>query len=272
MSTVRHYHHSFRYSYETSLRKHFLLIGIWAVFIIILLLLAFYFIEPSRALLKLEDLSLTGLTLACFATFFRLAAAYIFALILAIPLALFITKSPRLEKILLPTFDIVQSVPVLAFFPVIVLLFVKVNFFEGAAIFVLFMAMLWNIVFSMVGGLKTIPQDIEAAAFVFGSKGIRKLTTVTLPAVFPYLIMGSLLAWGQGWNILIVAEVLHNYIPGGTQSQDLYGLGSLLVNASYQGKNLPFISALVAMVILIGLMNFFIWQKLLHLAERYKFD
>ncbi len=272
MIPVRHYHHSFLYSYETSLRKHFFVIGLAAVGIIVLLLLALHFIAPSRALISPSELSLTRLIEACFSTFYRLTIAYILALVLAIPFALLITKSPKLERILLPTFDIIQSIPVLAFFPVIVLVFVKVNFFDGAAIFVLFMAMLWNIVFSMVGGLKTIPQDIEAAAFVFKSKGFRKLVSITLPAIFPYIVTGSLLAWAQGWNILIVAEVLHNYIPNGNSSQDLYGLGSLLVNASYQGKNLVFISSLVAMIIIIGLMNFFIWQKLLHLAQRYKFD
>lgn len=272
MAAVRHYHHSFHYSYETSLKKHVFVVGLAAILIIALILLALHFIAPSRVLINPSELSLTELIAACAATFYRLAIAYILALVFAIPLALLITKSPKFEKVLLPTFDILQSIPVLAFFPVIVLVFVKVNFFEGAAVFVLFMAMLWNLVFSMVGGLKTIPQDIEAAAFVFKSTGFRKLFNITLPAISPYIITGSLLAWGQGWNILIVAEVLHNYIPNGNQSQDLFGLGSLLVNASYKGQNLVFILSLVAMVILIGLMNFFIWQKLLHLAERFRFD
>jgi NitT/TauT family transport system permease protein len=198
--------------------------------------------------------------------------AYCFSLVISIPLALIITSTPRIEKFLLPFFDILQSVPVLAFFPVIVLAFIKFNFFEGAAIFVLFMAMLWNLVFSMIGGLKIIPSDIISAATVFKARGLKRLWYITLPAIFPYIITGSLLAWAQGWNILIVAEVLHNYIPNSSPSQDLYGLGSLLVNASYQSNNVAFLASLVIMIIIIGILNFFVWQKLLHLAERYKFD
>ena len=40
----------------------------------------------------------------------------------------------------------------------------------------------------------------------------------------PYIVTGSLLAWAGGWNIIIVAEVLHTYIPGG--ARDLFGIGS----------------------------------------------
>lgn len=272
MATVRHYHHHYHFSYNTSLRRHFGSVIVILSVLTLILLTAFSFIAPHRPLINLDQLSFWDLGQASFATFYRLSVAYVLALVCAIPLALLITSTPKVEKYLLPLFDVLQSIPVLAFFPLVVLVFIKIQFFDGAAIFVLFMAMLWNLVFSMVGGLKTIPEDIESAAKVFGAKGWNKLRYITLPAVFPYLTTGSLLAWAQGWNVIIVAEVLHNYIPGGTSDQDLIGLGSLLVNASYLGKNLVFLAALTVVVVLIALMNFFVWQKLLHLAERYKFD
>ncbi|MBI4039898.1 ABC transporter permease subunit, partial [Candidatus Daviesbacteria bacterium] len=242
------------------------------VILIVALLVVFRFIYPAQPLINLDQLSFLDMVAAGIASVYRLIIAYILSLVFSVPLALLIVATPKLEKVLLPFFDIVQSIPVLAFFPVIVLLFIKVNFFEGAAIFVLFMAMLWNLVFSMIGGLKTIPQDINSAAVVFGATGLKRLWFITLPAILPYIITGSLLAWAQGWNVLIVAEVLHNYIPGGTTAQDLSGLGSLLVDAGYQGKNSVFLVALLVMILLIGLLNFFVWQRLLHLAERYKFD
>jgi NitT/TauT family transport system permease protein len=124
----------------------------------------------------------------------------------------------------------------------------------------------------MIGGLKTIPKDILDAAIVFNVKGFKKLRFILIPSVFPYLITGSLLAWAAGWSILIVAESLHSYIPKGQAVQDPLGLGSLLVNSFYNGQNTVFLASLITMVIVIALINFFIWQKLLHLAERFKFD
>jgi len=66
--------------------------------------------------------------------------------------------------------------------------------------------------------------------------------------------------------------VLHTYIPGGTTSQDLLGLGSLLVDANAQGRNGVFLAALTAMILLVTLLNLAVWQPLLHLSQRFRFD
>jgi NitT/TauT family transport system permease protein len=219
-----------------------------------------------------QSISVWTIVSALSFTFIRLIVAYTLALFVAIPLALLAHKNATMEKILLPLFDIVQSIPVLAFFPVLVLFFIKFNFLDGAAICILFLAMLWNIVFSLVGGLKVIPSDIGEASQVFGVTGFRYITTVAIPAIIPYLITGSLLAWAQGWNIIIVAEVLHTYIPGGTGSQDLFGIGSMLVQSISSGQTTVFLYALLGMIIVIAILNFLVWQKLLHYAERFRFE
>jgi len=268
---IRHYHHHYHFSYLTSKKRHFSSVLIVIAIVTAIILALFRFAEPENTI-KLSQLSLTVILLASFNTIFRLLVSYVFALALSIPVALLITKSERWERVLLPISDIIQSVPVLAFFPIIVLVFIKLNLTEGAVIFILFMAMLWNLVFSMIGGLKTIPKDILDAAKIFGIHGFKKLRYITIPAIFPYIITGSLLAWAQGWSLLIVAEALHSYIPNGAMANDPLGLGSLLVNSFYQGQNSVFLGTLIAMIILITLINFFVWQKLLHLAERFKFD
>ncbi len=272
MSAIKHYHHHYHFSYTTSLKRHFSSFIVVVLLLLVFLFLAFNFIAPTQPLLNIDQLSFSNLLLATFNSVYRLFVAYMIALVLSVPLALLITFSQKLERVLLPFFDILQSIPVLAFFPILVLVFIRFNSFQGAAIFVLSMAMLWNLVFSIIGGLKTIPQDIEAAAIIFKATGYKKLFYITLPSIFSYIVTGSLLAWAQGWNILIVAEVLHTYIPNSSTKQDLLGLGSLLVNAGYYSKNSVFLAALISMIIVIALMNFFIWQKLLALAERYKFD
>lgn len=272
METVRHYHHQYHFSYLTSVKRHFSIVGVVLAALVIILLFSFRYLSPNKPLVSLIQISPVDLLFATGATFFRLSIAYVIATLIAVPLALLTTASAKLERILLPMFDILQSIPVLAFFPVIVLVFLKFGLFEGSAIFVLVITMVWSLVFSMVGGLKSVPADVNAAAFVFGARGIKKLHYVTLPAVFPYLLTGSLLSWASGWNIIIVAEALHNYIPNGSPAMDLFGLGSILVNASYHSQNAVFLSGLVIMIVVIGLLNFFVWQKLLHQAEKYKFD
>ncbi len=271
MAAPRHFYHHHRLIYSTTLRRHLTSVAVVLVLLILVLIFIFNSIYPQKPL-SLSQLSFLDLILATISSLERLLIAYCFALFFSIPLALLITVTPRVEKVLLPFFDVLESVPVLVFFPVIVLVFFRIGSFEGAAVFILFMAMIWNLVFSMVGGLSTIPQDIKEASVIFRAKGLKKLWYITLPSIFPFIVTGSLLAFAQGWNILIIAEVIHNYIPGGTAAEDRFGLGSLLVNSSLQGNTSLFIASIAVLILIITLINFFVWQKLLKLSERYKFE
>jgi len=272
MDNRKHINHAgrhFGYSYPKSLSQR-----LHAAFTPFMVIVAIFVLLRISSIFPFVSLatSPTTIAFALLATFVRLLIAYAFAIVISIPLALLVTRSPIMERILLPVFDIAQSVPVLAFFPLIIVFFIHFGFSDGAAIFVIFLSMLWNIVFSLVGGLNVVPSDIKAAAHVFGIKGGSYVRSVLIPAIVPYLVTGSLLAWAQGWNIIIVAEVLHTYIPGGAVQNDLFGIGSMLVNATANGQNGVFIIAMLAMILLIAFLNFFIWQKLLRYAERYKFE
>ncbi len=205
-------------------------------------------------------------------TFFRLCLAYVCALITAIPLAYIATKNKTFEKILLPVFDVLESIPVLAFFPVLVLFFIHIGLPDVAALSVIFLAMLWNIVFAIVGGFKIIPKDIMYASHVFNIRGWNYVRSVLLPSIFPQIVTGSILAFAQGWNLIIVAEIIHTYIPLGTESQDLFGIGSIMANAGTHGNTTLFITCLAILVACIALLNFFVWQKLMKYSEKYSFE
>lgn len=270
---IHHLHQRIRVSYPISTgQKIYSIVVIPLAVLFAALVVITLFSSRFPNLPAISTIDYQSLALALFATFVRLLIAYVLSLLLAIPLALLVSENAWTERVFLPFFDVVQSIPVLAFFPVVILFFVKLNFFDGAAIFILFLSMLWNIVFSVVGGLKTIPQDIKNAAIVFGVRKIKYIREVLLPSVVPHIVTGSLLAWAQGWNIIIVAEVIHTYLPGGMPSQDLYGIGSILVNAIASGQNNLFFLSLLLMIGAIAILNFFVWQKLLRYAERYRFE
>jgi NitT/TauT family transport system permease protein len=265
------YQHRPHILYRTTPGRHFMATFVVIVLLAVATVLILHFANPRNAF-DINRISFGDILAATLNTFFRMFVAYIVSLVVAIPLALFIASTPRMQRFLLPVADILQSIPVLAFFPVIVVFFTASQAFELAAIFVIFIQMVWNIVFPVIGGLQTIPDDIRSAAIVFDVRGWRKFWNITLPAIVPFVITGSLLAWAQGWTIVIVAEVLHTYIPHGTPSQDLLGLGSLLVDSNAQGQTSVFVATLATMILLVALINFFAWQPLLHFAQRFRFD
>lgn len=272
MVKLRRYPHPrHRPLYETTLSRHLVSVVIAIGLAIGLAALFIHFAYPRNGF-DINRISIADIAIGALNTFYRMAFAFALSLVVAIPLALFISSTPRLQSILLPIADILQSIPALAFFPVVAAFFVANNAFELAAIFVIFLSMLWNIVFPVIGGLQTIPDDVKSAALVFNVHGWRRFWYITLPSLFPFIVTGSLLAWAQGWTIVIVAEVLHTYIPNGKISQDLLGLGSLLVDSNAQGRNGVFLAALTAMILLVTLLNLAVWQPLLHLSQRFRFD
>ena len=263
------HHHYIRYPVTPGER-------LWAIFLGPLLIVALMYLAftlyPTLAPPSGPVVPLSSIMLAALYTCVRLFVAYVFAVIVAVPLALLVTYNATIETLLLPVFDVFESVPILALFPVIILVFIQFNFLNGAAISILFFTMLWSIVFTLVGGLKIIPRDIIYASQVFGVHGVARLRRVILPAIIPQFVTGSILALAQGWNIIIVAEVLHTYIPHGTSAQDLFGIGSILVSAAANGQNEVFLASVVVMVVIIAVFNFFVWQKLLHFAQRFRFE
>lgn len=221
-----------------------------------------------------EYASQAGMLLAALgASMLRLFFAYGLALIVGVPLGLLAELNPRLENVLLPVYDVMESLPILAFFPIAILFFVHSGFLEGAALLIIFFSTVWTVAFSTIGGMKIIPKDVKAAGKVFGLSALGRLRHITLPALFPPLLTASILAVADGWNLIIVAEALHVYAPAGdTSAHDLFGIGSVLVSASASGDTSLLLSAMGILVASITLVNIFFWQPLLGRAENYKFE
>jgi ABC-type nitrate/sulfonate/bicarbonate transport system permease component len=82
------------------------------------------------------DYALEGgeLFIALGASALRLLSAFLLALVFGIPLGLLAESNPRVEGMLLPVYDVLESMPILAFFPVIILFFIRSDFLEDATL------------------------------------------------------------------------------------------------------------------------------------------
>ncbi len=273
MKTGKRVHHYFshrgRHKHVTSV-SHRLLSGILLPLLLVLVASAGVF--GFRAVPTSFTSELGTLLVALGASLMRLFVAYLFALVIGVLLGLLAERGKRTESILLPVFDVLESMPVLAFFPVIIILFLHAHLLEGAAIFIIFFSMVWNIAFSVVGGVRQTPADILSIGTVFGLSKWERFRKILLPSVFPAVLTGSILAVADGWNIVIVAEALHAYAPVSTDAHDLFGIGSILVTASAGGDTTTVILSMTVLVIVIAFVNIALWQPLLAYAERYKFE
>jgi len=266
---LRYFTHRGRHSHPTTLAHR-----IGSGVLLPLILVGVATITATGSVVVPSHFSATAGTLlaALGASVLRVVVAYILSLIIGVALGLLAEYGRRTESALLPVFDVLESLPVLAFFPAVIILFLKANFLEGAAIFIIFFSMVWNIAFSVVSGLKQMPADVKAVGKVFGLSRGQRLRKILLPAIFPPTLTGSILAIADGWNIVIVAEALSVYAPHATNAHNLFGIGSILVTASTNGDTSTLVAAMGLLVIFIALVNLVLWQPLLAYAERYKFE
>ena len=114
-------HHRHMVSYPRSLRQSFYTLILMPLLVLVV---AAVCVRLFAITVPAEQITLPTLLMALGATFTRLFIAYLIALVFSLPLALLVTWSPSAERIFLPLFDIMQSVPVLAFFPVAIVFFV----------------------------------------------------------------------------------------------------------------------------------------------------
>lgn len=266
---MHHAHHVARVSYPVSFLHRFYVLVIAPLFVFGLVYLAVRLFPGSGTG---DVVTFSTIIAACGATLLRLMVAYAISALFAIPLALLVERNRIFEAILLPLFDVFESIPNLAVLPILIIFFLYVHFLEGAAIMILSLTMVWNIVFALVGGLQVIPKDVTYAARIFGLEGFSYVRRLVIPAVFPQFVTGSILAVAQGWNIIIVAEALRAYAPSGSSASDLFGIGSVLVHASAYSQNGTYLTAFFAMVAVIALFNLLVWQKLLHYSQRFRFE
>ncbi len=206
----------------------------------------------------------------------RLVIAYIIALSWTLGAGILIARSQRLSRLLVPIFDIGQSIPATALFPLVVILLVdpfKNSPYLGftlnlASVLLILTGMQWYLLFNIVGAVNGVPNDILEATAAYRIRGRRFVKEILIPASFPAILIGSIQAWGGGWNALIVSESIGPNVS-------VPGLGSFLVQASSREPALGAVEIYASLLVMTGtvlIINRLVWRRLLRKADRYKFE
>ncbi len=203
----------------------------------------------------------------------RMLAAYAISLVFTLIYAYVAAFNPRAEKIMLPMLDILQSIPVLSFLPVVLLAFVAL--FPGsrigvnlASIILIFTGQVWNMVFAVYHGFITVPRDLRESALSLNLSSWQRFRTLELPYAMVGLVWNSMMSWAGGWFFLMAAEMFSL----GSRSYQLRGLGSYLQTAANQGRWGAELAGLITLVLVIVLMDQLIWRPLLAWAEKFKME
>ncbi len=209
-----------------------------------------------------------GLGLA--ATFARVGGALFLTLLWTIPVGVAIGTSRRLASILQPVVQVVASVPATALFPVFLLALLHLPGGLNLAALVLMLAgTQWYLLFNVIAGSSSIPQDLRSITDLLQLSRWDRWRTLILPAIFPFVVTGSITASGGAWNASIIAE----QVEFGGSTHSTLGVGSLIAQATSKGDYASLLAGTLALVFVVVLINRTFWLKLFRLAEsRYRME
>ena len=226
----------------------------------------------ARAFLPIPT-HILALPVLLFYSFYRMFFAYVLSFLFSIIYGYYAATNEKARKYLLPLLDVMQSIPILGFFPAAVFFFIST--FHGstigieiAAIFLIFTSMAWNMTFGVYESITTIPDDLKSAANSFGIKRFKRFRNLVFPACIPKLVYNSMISWSGGWYFLIASEI----ISLGSEKYKLPGIGSYLVETTANGQIAEAFAGLAALIAVVLAMDLLLWRPLSVWAEKFRYD
>ncbi len=202
----------------------------------------------------------------------RMTVAYILSIIFSLFYGRVAAYHQRAEKILMPLLDVLQSVPILSFLPV-VLLSLSAILPEGiaaeiASIVLIFTSQVWNLTFAWYQSLTTIPKELKEASSIFRLNSWMKFKKLELPFGMISLVWNSMMSWAGGWFFLMAAEIF----TVGSRDFRLPGLGAFLHEAANQSNYNAIAWGIITLILTVVTLDQLVWRPLLAWSDRFKVE
>jgi nitrate/nitrite transport system permease protein len=170
----------------------------------------------------------------------RVAMGYGLAAIAGVTIGTIIGQSIWAMRGLDPIFQVLRTVPPLAWLPIALAAF---RDSQPSAVFVIFITAIWPIIINTAVGIRNIPQDYRNVAAVLQLNPLEFFRKIMLPAAAPYIFTGLRIGVGLAWLGIVAAEML----TGGV------GIGFFIWDA-WNSSRLPDIVIALAYIGIVGFM------------------
>jgi len=169
----------------------------------------------------------------------RVGVGYSLAAVVGIALGVLVGQSVWAMRGLDPIFQVLRTIPPLAWLPLSLAGFRDA---QPSAIFVIFVTSIWPIIINTSVGVRNIPQDFRNVAAVIRLSWWEVFWKITLPATVPYIFTGLRIGVGLSWLAIVAAEML----IGGV------GIGFFIWDAWNSSR----ISDIIVALVYIGIVGF----------------
>mgnify|MGYP001179607857 CR=1 FL=1 len=175
------------------------------------------------------------------ASLFRVGVGFGLAVLVAVPLGLWMGWVKGAYVTLNPLFQMLRPISPIAWIPIAILWFGVGNV---SPIFLIFLASVFPMVVQTTVGVHTIDKRYLRAAANFGVSRATLFRQVVIPAVLPQVIVGMRIGLGVAWLVVVAAEMI------ALRS----GLGYLIMDSRNAGNRYDLVIAGMIIIGLIGLL------------------
>ena len=169
----------------------------------------------------------------------RVAIGYGLSAVVGVALGILIGQSLFAFRALDPLFQVLRTVPPLAWLPISLAIFQQAG---PSAIFLIFITAIWPIILNTAAGVQNIPPTYRNVGRVLALSPFTYLVRIMLPATVPYMFTGLRIGVGMSWLAIVAAEM----VQGGT------GIGFFI----WDSYNSSLLTDTIVALIWIGMVGF----------------
>ena len=176
-----------------------------------------------------------GLGLRVLTSLQRVAIGFGIAAVVGVSVGAFIGQSIWAMRGLDPIFQILRTVPPLAWLPLSLAAFMDSG---PSAIFVIFITSVWPVLINTAVGVRNIPQDYRNVAQILQLNQVEFFFKIMIPAAAPYIFTGLRIGVGLSWLAIVAAEMLTGGVGIGFFIWDAWNssrLSDIIVALAYIG-------------------------------------
>jgi nitrate/nitrite transport system permease protein len=135
----------------------------------------------------------------------RVGFGFSLAAVVGIALGVLIGASKWAHRGLDPIFQVLRTVPPLAWLPISLAAFHQA---QPSALFVIFITSIWPVIINTAVGVRNIPDDYTNVSRVLRLSPLEHFWKVLLPATTPYIFTGLRIGIGMSWLAIVASEML----------------------------------------------------------------
>lgn len=175
------------------------------------------------------------------ASLMRVGVGFSLAVLVAVPLGLWLGWVRGAHSTLNPLFQILRPISPIAWIPIAILWFGVGN---ASPIYLIFISSVFPMIVQTTAGVHSIERRYLRAAQNFGVSRRTLFRQVVIPAVLPQIIVGMRIGLGVAWLVVVAAEMI------ALRS----GLGYLIIDSRNAGNRYDLVIAGMIIIGLIGLL------------------